>query len=116
MLMTEARAETLVQSVESEIRATMTPEQIVALRDAAHRHPWNHHPVNIRFSLPLLFGRYYFRLVAGPERRSARRLASDRSADRRSRLGGMLLFIAAGMLVGLTGLIIFMVSNGLIVL
>ena len=116
MLMTEARAESLVQSVESEIQATMTPEQIVALRKAARRHPWTHHPVNIRFSLPLPFGRYYIRVVAGPERRSPDRRASDRSAARRFPLGGLLLFIAAGMLVGLAGLMIFMVSNGLIAL
>ncbi|MGI9433450.1 MAG: hypothetical protein ACR2Q4_01235 [Geminicoccaceae bacterium] len=39
---------------------------------------WNHHRLNIRVSLPLPFGRWYFTLVGGPERRSKTRLIEER--------------------------------------
>ncbi len=36
------------------------------------------HPLNIRISVPIGFGRYYVTLVAGKERRARARLAIDR--------------------------------------
>ena len=41
--------------------------------------PWeNDHPINLRLSIPLLFGGCYLTIVAGKERRRAIRRAQDR--------------------------------------
>lgn len=42
-------------------------------------HEWtSEHPLNIRISIPLIFGRYYITIVAGKERRARARLALDK--------------------------------------
>jgi hypothetical protein len=42
-------------------------------------HEWtSEHPLNIRMSIPLIFGRYYITVVAGKERRARARLALDK--------------------------------------
>jgi hypothetical protein len=58
---------------------------------------WVAHPVDIRLSLPLPFGRYYLTLVAGPERRSTERLANDRR-ERPVATAANLLFFFVGAL------------------
>jgi hypothetical protein len=39
---------------------------------------WKRHPVDIRFSLPVLGGWFYVTILSGPERRSAERRAEQR--------------------------------------
>ena len=39
---------------------------------------WERHPLDIRITIPLFVRRYYITIVAGPERRSAERLARER--------------------------------------
>lgn len=56
---------------------------------------WAGHPVDIRLSLPLPFGRYYVTLVAGPERRSATRRAEDRQHRRLASFGNVLFVLAS---------------------
>jgi len=47
--------------------------------DAGAKQNWSGpHPVDIRLTIPLLSGRYYFTILAGHERRSADRLRADR--------------------------------------
>ncbi|MCC6466753.1 MAG: hypothetical protein IT563_00415 [Alphaproteobacteria bacterium] len=58
---------------------------------------WVAHPVDIRVSLPLPFGRYYLTLVAGPERRSAARLAGDRQARPLATAGNLLFFFVSAL-------------------
>ncbi len=42
-------------------------------------HEWTaEHPLNIRMSIPFIFGRYYITIVAGKERRARARLALDK--------------------------------------
>jgi len=55
---------------------------------------WMAHPVDIRVSLPLPFGRYYLTLVAGPERRSAERLAAERGRRPVATLSNFLFLFA----------------------
>ena len=52
-----------------EFHASLTPDLIRAIAEAAAPRAWATHPVDIRLSIPLPFGRYYLALVAGPERR-----------------------------------------------
>ncbi|MEG3616913.1 hypothetical protein V5T82_00460 [Magnetovibrio sp. PR-2] len=47
--------------------------------EARMAQPWNHHPINIRFSVPFVGSRFYFTLVAGRERRTHERRHEDRT-------------------------------------
>ena len=98
MVIGEVRAERLMRWIEPRVRETLTPEQVAAIRKAAEHNPWQGHPIDIRFTLPLLFGRYYVTLVAGRERRSNARLATERQAHPLI-LPGNVLFIAGATVV-----------------
>lgn len=64
--------------------------------------PWlNDHGVNLRFTLPLPFGRYYVTLLMGKERRSDQRLAGERRKHPLLTLGNVILMAACGVIVGL---------------
>ena len=60
-----------------EFHTSLTPDLIRAIAEAATPRSWATHPVDIRLSIPLPFGRYYLALVAGPERRSPERRAAE---------------------------------------
>ena len=77
MLMAEVRAERLLRSIDAEVRESLTPAQLAAVRDAARFVNWDQHPVDLRLSLPLPFGRFFVALVAGRERRAAARRAVE---------------------------------------
>ena len=67
--------------------------------------PWgNNHPVNIRLSFPLIFGRYYVTVVAGKERRSGERLASEGAKHPLMKLGNLIVMAAFGTICGLAAL------------
>ena len=54
------------------------------------------HPLNVRVSIPLVFGRYYLTLVAGKERRARARLASDRCQNPLDTPGNVLFLFLVG--------------------
>lgn len=71
---------------------------------------WVAHPVDIRLSLPLPFGRYYLTLVAGPERRSSDRLANDRRERPLMTFGNFLFLFASALginCLALAGLLVY---------
>lgn len=59
-------------------RLAFSESQINTLKGACTRLQWNSHPVDIRLSIPMLFARYYFVLMAGREHRSAARRKEER--------------------------------------
>ena len=59
------------------------------------------HPVDIRLTIPLLFGRAYFTFVAGYERRSMERLQAERRLHPLLKAGNILMFLVFGTVVGL---------------
>ena len=59
------------------------------------------HPINLRLSLPLVFGRYYVTIVAGRERRSAARLAEERKKHPVATAGNLLFLVTIGTVAGL---------------
>lgn len=66
---------------------------------------WNSdHPVNLRLSIPLIFFRCYITLVAGKERRSAKRFVAERRKHPLATAGNMAVLFALGTLCGLAGL------------
>lgn len=52
------------------------------------------HPIDIRLTLPLGFGRYYFVVLAGKERRSKERLARERAQHPLLKFGNVVLICA----------------------
>lgn len=56
------------------------------------------HPLNIRISLPLGFGRYYITVVAGKERRARARLATDKRQHPLDTPGNVVFLFLIGMI------------------
>ena len=56
------------------------------------------HPLNIRISLPLGFGRYYITIVAGKERRARARLAMDKREHPLDRTGNVIFLFLIGII------------------
>ena len=62
------------------------------------------HPINVRMTVPLPFGRYYLAVVGGKERRDEARLAAERQRHPlNAGSNGVFLFVA-GLLVGFAAL------------
>lgn len=86
----------LLQRLPENIRRGLAPELRAALMDAAAgARPWSTHPVDIRFSVPLIFRRFYLAVVAGPERRSPARRAADRETRVLMRMGNAMFVLCS---------------------
>ena len=75
------------------------------LAEAARQCRFDTHPVDIRLSLPLLFKRFYFVVLGGPERRSAERRKTERARRPLLKLANLFFLVgsaAIGTLVGAT--------------
>lgn len=73
--------------------------------------PWRGgHPVNVRLSVPLPFGRYFLTIVAGSERRNAARRASERRRHPLATFGNVVLFFVVGTTIGLSGLAVIQLA------
>ncbi|MEZ5931305.1 MAG: hypothetical protein R3F54_05045 [Alphaproteobacteria bacterium] len=57
---------------------------------------WGQHPLNLRVTLPLPFGRWYVTLVAGRERRGKERLVSERKKHPLDTLPNVLFLLSIG--------------------
>lgn len=74
------------------------------------------HPVNIRLSVPFLFGRYYVTLVAGKERRSPERRAAERDKHPVGKIGNIVVFFALGVFIGLAGFSIMQIAAAFVLM
>jgi len=95
--------ETLWERIPEEGRESFTEAQRALLADAARQCQFDTHPVDIRVSLPLLFKRFYFVVLGGPERRGADRRKMERRRLPLLKLANLLFlvgFAAIGTLVG----------------
>jgi hypothetical protein len=84
----------VVGAVPTEVRATMTEDQIKAVRGAATRR----HAVDVRFTVPLLVTQLYVVLLVGRDTRSA---AASVARERRARAGFHLSSFAVGVLAAI---------------
>lgn len=83
----------LIHRLPERMRDDFTKEQLAALRVATRHCEWGRHSVDLRWSLPGLFKRYYFVVLAGPERRGLqRRLVESRQRNPTS-LASMLFLV-----------------------
>ena len=62
---------------------------------------WESHPINIRVSIPLIFGRWYFTLIGGPERRDRKRRAMERRKHPLFTLGNVIFLFIVGTVIGI---------------
>ena len=105
------------ERLEQETREGLSDNSSASVRKAPGGEPWgNDHPVNIRLSIPLLFGRYYVTIVAGKERRSGERLASEREKHPLMKLGNLVLMAACGTICGLAALSMFQLATAYVLL
>lgn len=88
-------ADWLFRRLPDDLRRTIAPDLRNALIEAAGNRPWATHPVDIRFSVPLLFKRFYLAVVAGPERRAPARLAAERRSRTLMRLGNAVFVLCS---------------------
>lgn len=105
------------ERLEQETREGVGDNASASPRKAPGDEPWgNDHPVNIRLSIPLPGGRYYVTLVAGKERRSGERLASERKKHPLIKLGNLVVMAACGTLCGLVALAMFQLATAYVLL
>ncbi len=103
--------------LEQETREELSDNSSASVRKAPGGEPWgNDHPVNIRLSIPLLVGRYYVTIVAGKERRSGERLASERKKHPLMKLGNLVVMAACGTICGLAALSMFQLAIAYVLL
>ena len=99
--------ETLWERIPAEGRESFTDEQRALLVDAARQCKFDTHPVDIRFSLPFLLKRFYFVVLAGPERRGEARRKVERARLPLLKLANLLFLIGSVSLGTLIGAAIF---------
>ena len=105
------------ERLEQEAREGSSDNASASPRQAPGGEPWgDDHPVNIRLSIPLLFGRYYVTVVAGKERRSGERLASERHKHPLMKLGNLVVMAACGTICGLVALSMFQLATAYVLL
>jgi hypothetical protein len=73
-------------------------------------HGWGPHPVNIRVTIPFPFGRWFFTLVGGPERRDPTRRAIERQKHPLFTLGNLFFLFVVGAVIG-TAVAVLMING-----
>ena len=117
MTMPQQSLERQHERLEQEACEGLSDSSSASTRQAPGGETWgNDHPVNIRLSIPLLFGRYYVTLVAGKERRSGERLASERKKYPLMKLGNLVVMAACGTICGLAALSMFQLAIAYVLL
>ncbi len=107
MNQTQERAADQVRRPSADLEEDFRRAPEAADRSTPGGESWGRHPVNLRLSIPLLFGRYYVTVVAGKERRAAERLVGERRKHPLLTLGNVIVFFALGSICGLAILALF---------
>lgn len=112
---TDAFTYHVYQSIDAEVRATLTPRQVHAIETAIRANkPYQKHPFDLRGVLPLFFIRLYFVILIGRDKRSPTR---NKEAKRRKQtvLGSTLLsaYILLCMLIPVVFLLLYLFKSAL---
>jgi len=92
---TLTQVDRIFDELPDDIRSSLTDGQRSALQEVLKKAGWRRdHAVNIRFSAPLLYWRFFVTVVAGAEKRAPQRVSSD-SQSHPFRTMGNLLFLGA---------------------
>lgn len=96
------------------VAQSFTPAQIAAIKLAFGARTWGAHTVDIRFSFPLLWRRFYFVFLAGREQRPPERRAEERHRAPFASLGNALITVIFVLVVGIPILLsLFLVQAAL---
>ncbi len=68
-----------LESMPEEVASSFTELQLEMIEHVLEGNKWRDHPVDVRLSIPFFWRRFYFVLLAGPERRSAERRKFERA-------------------------------------
>lgn len=71
---------------------------------------WKPYPVNIRVTIPFPFGRWFFTVVGGPERRDPKRRAVERQKHPLFTLGNLFFLFIVGAVIG-TAVAVLMING-----
>ncbi len=92
---TLTQVDRIIDELPDDDRASLTDGQRGALQEALKKIGWRRdHAVNIRFSAPLLYWRFFVTIVAGTEKRAPHRVNED-SQRHPFRTMGNALFLGA---------------------
>ncbi len=117
MTMPQQSLERQHERLEQEAREGVSDNASASPRKASGGEPWgDDHPVNIRLSIRPPFGGYYVTIVAGKERRSGERLASERNKHPLMKLGNLVVMAACGTICGLAALSMFQLAIAYVLL
>ena len=86
---------------------TQTPAEQAETGEA-----WGTHPINIRITIPLPFGRWFFTFIGGPERRAPERRAKEREKHPLMTFGNVVFLFAIGTILGL-GIAVVMINEAI---
>ena len=111
--------ENVLAALPPDLRRTLNRKQLGSLRQALSRvNAQSRHVIDMRFSIPLFFARYYFILVLGRDKRnSIQRLLMERRVEgSRVATVGIIVLIAVFLLLGLvtaSALILYIIKSHL---
>ena len=105
------RVEEQVRRLPSDIGGNGRDAPGIAQRSSPGGQSRDRQPVDLRFGIPLPFGRYYVTLVAGKERRGTERLASERRKHPLLTFGNVAVFFGLGCVCGLALLALFQLAS-----
>jgi hypothetical protein len=92
----DASLEMLMDRIPPDVVESFTPTQRAALWNATKPISWRRHPVNIRLSFPIIGGRYFVTVVAGPEKRAQERRSRERFMFPLRTAGNILFLLGVG--------------------
>ncbi|WP_303977200.1 hypothetical protein [Dongia mobilis] len=93
MLMDEVRGEAFLRKLPQDVRDSLTPAQSEAISRVAQGTIQRRHPIDLRASIPLLFGeRAYLVFLIGKEKRSTARRKLEQQLRPTDRLSQIVVF------------------------
>ncbi len=96
------------------VAASLTVHQRRALALASQQRDVAPHKVNIRISVPLLFGRYYLAVMAGSERRSSARRHAERVVNPLKTTGNLAFVILGAVVLYCLGVVGLLVASSVL--
>ena len=100
-------AQRLLNGMPAEVRASLTDHQRDALVASAEKCGWTKHPADIRLSVPFFKKSFYLVLLAGEERRSKERLATERKRYPIATIANLALAVFLGGCATFVGCLLF---------
>ena len=111
MSQVQEQVEEQVRRLSADVGGDFQRPPDAAARTIAGGENWGPHPVNLRLSIPLLFGRYYLTVVAGKERRHPERRADERRKHPLLTFGNLVAMFGLGTVCGLALLGLFQLAG-----